>query len=154
MHVAHLTDSLVEPRGNTLPRGSWKYKATADCAALCPGFDWTYSDDNGQLLNTTEVMKAAASSRCSHYRAIEAEERNTDKTTRSFQETLRSQSVRVDNWPRRDIEFVKENINLWSHYLTRHDYIAESFINLPWRLPVFAAYVRQARQAGARHLCE
>ena len=38
MHVAHRTDSLVEPRGNTLPQGSWKYKATADCAGLCSGF--------------------------------------------------------------------------------------------------------------------
>ena len=106
MHVAHLTDRLVELRGNTLPQGSWKYKATADCAALCSGFYWTYSDDNIPLLNSTEVVKAAASSRCSHYRAIEAEEKDVDKTTRSFQETLRSQSVRVDNWTRWDIEFL------------------------------------------------
>ena len=152
MHVAHLIDRFVEPRGKTLPQNSWNYKAIADCVALCSGFYWTYSDDNNQLLNSTEVATAVASSRCSHYRAIEAEEKDADKTTRSFQETLRSQSVRVDNWPRRDIEFAKENIILWSHDLTPHDNTAESIISLPSRLPVSAAYVRQTRQAVARHL--
>lgn len=38
MHVAHCTVGLVEPRGNTMPQGSWRYKTTADSPALCPGF--------------------------------------------------------------------------------------------------------------------
>ena len=111
MHVAHRIVGLVEPRGNTMPQGSWRYKTTADSPALCPRVFWQYSNDNNQLLNATEVMKAVASSRCQWYRAIEAEENGVDKTSREFQEKLRRQSV-IDNWPRRDIEFVTDHIPL------------------------------------------
>ena len=85
----HRTVGLVEPRCNTMPNGTWKYKAAADSPALCSGFYWQFSNDDRQLLNATDVMRAVASSRCSWYRAIEAAENDVDKTIREYQEDLR-----------------------------------------------------------------
>ena len=79
-------------------------------------------------------MRAVASSRCSWYRAIEAAEYDVDTTVREYQEELRSQNV-IDNWPRRDSEFVSDNVPLWSRYLLRHDNSAESFVNVPTQIP-------------------
>ena len=149
MHVAHCIEGLVEPRSNTMPQGSWRYNITADSPAFCPGCFWQYSNDNNQLLNVTVVMKAVASSRCQWYRAIAAEDGSVDKTTREFQERLRSRNV-IDNWPRRDIAFVTDNIPLWSRYMIRHDISAESIVSLPSKLRVCAAYARHTRQALAR----
>ena len=74
-------------------------------------------------------MRAVSSSRFSWYRAIEAAEYDVDKTIREYQEELRSQNV-IDNWPRRDSEFVSGNISLWSRYMTCHDNSAEFFVKL------------------------
>ena len=112
-------------------------------------FFWQYSNDNNQFLNAFEVIKAVASCRCQWYRAIEAEESGVDTMTRKIQEKLRSQSV-IDNWPRRDIAFVTDNIPRWSRYMIRHDNSAESIVSLPLKLPVSAAYARHPRQALAR----
>ena len=94
-------------------------------------------------------MRAVAASRCSWYRAIDTAEYDADKTIREYQEELRSQNV-IDNWPRRDSEFVSDNVSLWSRYLLRHDNFAESFVSLPAKLPSSVAYARRTRQRLAR----
>ena len=149
MHVVHRITDLVEPQGNTMSQGSWRYTNIAMSPALCPGYYWQYSNDNNQLLNATDVMRAVASTCCQWYRSIETAELGVDKTTREYQEELHGQDV-IDNWPRRDIEFVRDNIPLWSCYLVRHDNSAESIVSLPLKQPVSVAYSRHTRQGLAR----
>ena len=86
---------------------------------------------------------------CGWYRAIDTAEYNVDKTIKEYQEKLRSQNV-IDNWRRRDSEFVSDNVFLWSRYLLRHDNSAESFVSLPVKVPNSVAYARRTRQRLAR----
>ena len=85
-YVIHRTVGLVEPRCNTMPNGIWKYKTATESPSRCSGFYWQFSSDDNQLLDTTDVMRAVAASRCSWYRAIDAAEYNVDKTIREYQE--------------------------------------------------------------------
>ena len=146
--VVHRTFGMVEPRCNTIKGGQWKYRYKQ--AGLVSGFYWQYDCDDDQLLNSTDVLRAAAASRHGWYKAIEIDEQNIDKTTRSYQETLRDQSP-IDNWPRRHSEFVLDNIGLWSRYLQRHDNSAESIVCVPSQLPSSEAYKRCTRQRTTRH---
>ena len=149
MHVVHRTTGLVEPEGNTMSQGSWRYKNIAMSPAFCPGYYWQYSNDDSQRFNATDVMRAVASTRCQWYRCIETAELGVDKTTREYQEELHGQDV-IDNWPRRDIKFVTDNIPLWSRYLVRHDNSAESIVTLPLTQLFSVAYSRHTRQGLAR----
>ena len=110
-----------------------------DQVGLVAGFYWQYNGDDTQLLNSTDVMRAVAATRHGWYKAIETAERNVDKATRSYQEDLRDQGA-IDNWPRRNCEFVTDNERLWSRYLLRHDNSAESFVSVPTQLPSSVAY--------------
>ena len=73
-------------------------------------------------------MRAVAATRHGWYKAIEASEHNVDKATQEYQQELRDQHA-IDNWPRRNCEFVSDNVRLWSRYLLRHDNSAESFVS-------------------------
>ena len=146
--VQHCTFNLVEPRCNTIEGGKWTYKARH--AGLVTVFYWQYDCDEAQLLNSTEIMRVAAATRHGYYKAIEIDEGNSDKTTRQYQETLRDPGP-IDNWPRRDSEFVRDNLLLWSRYLERHDNSAESIVSKPDRLPSSEAHKRCTRQRLARH---
>ena len=146
--VQHCTFNLVEPRCNTIEGGKWNYKMKH--AGLVAGFYWQFDCDEAQLLNSTELMRVAAATRHGHYKAIEIDEDNSDKTTRQYQETLRDPGP-IDNWRRRDSEFVRDNLLLWSRYLVRHDNSAESIVSRPDRLPSSEAYKRCTRQRLARH---
>ena len=150
MHVVHRITGLVEPQGNTMSQGSSRYTNIAMSPAFCPGYYWQYSNDDNQLLNATEVMRAVASTRCQWYRAIESAENGVDKTTREYQEELHGQHV-IDGWSRRDIEFVTDNVLLWSRCFVRHDNSAESFVSLPAQRPSSIAYARRNLQRLARH---
>ena len=146
----HRTVGLIEPRCNTMPNGQWKYKTATENPSLVAGFYWQFNSDDSQFLNSTDVMQAVAATRCGWYRAIDTAEHTVDKTIREYQESLRSQNV-IDNWPRRNCEFVSDNVKLWSRYLLRHDNSAESFVSLPAQLPSSVAYARCSRRRLARH---
>ena len=146
--VRHCSFNLVEPRSNTIEGGKWKYKTGH--AGLVNGFYWQYDCDDAQLLKSTEIMRVAAATRHGHYKAIEIDEVHSDKNTRQYQETLRDPGP-IDNWPRRDCEFVRDNLLLWSKYLERHDNSAESIVSRPDQLPSSEAYKRCTRQRLARH---
>ena len=143
----HRTDGLVEPRCNTIQGGQWRYKSRQ--IALVAGFYWQYNDDDAQLLNNAGIMQAVANTRYAWYKAIEAAEHNVDKATRSYQQDLRDQNA-IDNWTRRNCEFVTDNVKLWSRYLLRHDDSAESLVSVPSQLPSSVAYGRCTRQRLSR----
>lgn len=84
IYVVHRTTGLVEPQGNNMPQGSWKYTNTAESPALYPRYFWQYSTDDNQLVNATDVMRAVASTRCQWYRALESVENGVGKTTKGM----------------------------------------------------------------------
>ena len=146
----HRTVGLIEPRCNTMPNGQWKYKTATESPSPVAGFYWHSKSDDSQFLNSTDVMRAVAATRWGWYKAIETAEHNVDKTTREYQEELRGQNA-IDNWPRRNGEFVSDNVPRWSRYLLHHDNSAESFVSVPTQLPSSVAYARCTRQRLARH---
>ena len=148
--VMHRTVGLIEPRCNTMPNGQWKYKTATESPSLVAGFYWQFNSDDSQFLNSIDVMRSVTATRWGWYKAIETAEHNVDKTTREYQEELRGQNA-IDIWPRRNGEFVSDNVPLWSRYLLRHNNSAESFVNVPTKLPSSVAYARCTRQRLARH---
>ena len=144
----HRTVGLVEPRCNTMKHLQWKYKTGQ--VGLVAGFYWQYNGDDSQLLNSTDVTRAVAATRYGWYKAIETAEHNVDKAICAYQQDLRDQHA-IDNWPRRNCEFVEDNVKLWSRYLLRHDNSAESFVSATTPLPSSVAYARCPRQRFARH---
>ena len=131
-----------------MPNGQWKYKTGQ--VGLVAGFYWQFHSDDNQLLNSIDVMRAVAVARHGWYKAIETAEHNVDKTIREYQRELRDQHV-IDNWPRRNCEFLSDNVKFWSRYLLRHENSAESFVSVPTQLLSSVAYARCARQRLARH---
>ena len=83
-YVMHRTVGLVEPRCNTMPNGAWKYKTATESPSLCADFYWQFNSDDNQLLNSIDVMRAVAATRCGWYRAIDTAEHNVDKTIESI----------------------------------------------------------------------
>ena len=146
--VRHETVGLVEPRCNSIAGGQWNYRSNS--TGLVEGYYWQYNSDAAQLLNSTELLKAAQTTRQGWYKAIELDTDALDKTTRQYQQALRDTS-QIDNWRRKADEFVRGNLLLWSKYLECHDNSAESFISRPDRLPSSDAYKRRLRQRIARH---
>lgn len=145
--VVHRSSKLVEPRSNTIPGGKWRYKTGLQ--GLVKGFYWQCDSDGSQLVNSPGILRIACATRHGYYKAIEIDEEFFDIHTREYQETQRNSSP-IDNWLRRDTEFVRDNLLLWSQYLEKHDNSAESIVSRPDQLPSSEAYKRCTRQRLAR----
>ena len=145
--VLHRSSKVVEPRSNSILGSKWKYKTGQQ--GLVDGFYWQYDSDGAGLVNSPGISRIARATRHGHYKAIEITEGSEDKHTRQYQEAQRNSSP-IDNWLRRDTEFVRDNLLLWSKYLSKHDNSAESIVTRPDQLPSSDAYKRCTRQRLAR----
>jgi hypothetical protein len=113
---------------------------------LVDGYYWQYG---ASQVHSPSITRIACATRAAHYKAIVTLEGFENKHTQKYQETLRN-SDQIDNWPRRDTEFVKDNLLLWSKYLRKHDNNAESIVSRPDQMPCSDAYRRSIRQRLAR----